>query len=93
MVNKHLAQICGELDEKTPPEIIVSAKKRRPFGSILDGGQTLTNGKHHLLKTFHPNDLINCTYLTAKDERGQQFCAKIVKKIINNDEQLEKHPE
>ena len=38
---------------------------------------------------FAPNDLINCTYLTAPDEDGQRFRAKIIQKIVEHEDALE----
>ena len=49
------------------------------------------------MSNFSPDDLINRTYLTAPDETGQRFRAKITRKIIEDVEAhqkgLEEHPD
>ena len=45
------------------------------------------------LPTIDPNDIIGRTYLTPPDEEGQVFRARIVRKIIEQEEDLERHPE
>ena len=42
---------------------------------------------------FAPDDLINRTYLTAPDEDGQRFRAKIIQKIVEHEDALEQEPE
>jgi Reverse transcriptase (RNA-dependent DNA polymerase) len=42
---------------------------------------------------FEPDELINRTYLTDPDERGQRFRAKIVQKIIETGKTLQDHPD
>ena len=43
--------------------------------------------------TFKPDELINRTYLTKPDGKGQRFRAKIVQKIIDNETSLQERPE
>ena len=42
---------------------------------------------------FAPDNLINRTYLTAPDEDGQRFRAKIIQKIVEHEDALEQEPE
>ena len=44
------------------------------------------------MATIDPDDLINWTYLTEPDESGQRFRAKIVQKILDNEEERDKDP-
>jgi hypothetical protein len=43
--------------------------------------------------TIKPEDIINRTYLTPPDEKGQQFRAQIVQKIVEHEAGLEVEPE
>ena len=42
---------------------------------------------------FAPDNLINLTYLTAPDEDGQRFRAKIIQKIVEHENTLEQEPD
>ena len=46
----------------------------------------------NLYKVFKPDDLINRTYVTERDEEGQSFRAKIVEKIIERDHARDNDP-
>jgi len=69
-----------DVPEKTVPEIIKSP--RTPDGK-----------ERKVMITFKPDDLINRTYLTAPDDQGQQFRAKILEKIVENENAREQDPE
>jgi hypothetical protein len=46
------------------------------------------------MSVIAPNDLITRTYLTEPDANtGERFRAKIVKKIVSLEKELEEHPE
>ena len=52
------------------------------------GGGTLRT-----LPVIDPDELIRRTYLTEPDEKGQRFRAKVVRKIEEHDDDVEKNPE
>jgi len=73
----------GTFDTKESSQVHFEFLKSPPRYSFDDSGIYINGneaqGSH--FKTFHPDELINRTYLTPEDEKGQRFRAKIVEKL------------
>ena len=80
--NLRLDSASGETTTSKPIEIV----KARSNPEVE--GEDRTS-----MVVFEPDDLINKTYLTEPDDEGQRFRAKIVQKIVDNNNAIEQNPD
>jgi len=65
-----------------------------PGGLDLDSFPSNEDGtKLSHLPTFHPSDLVGCTFLLDPQEDGQRFCTRIVEALEDHDAKLHCKPE
>jgi len=76
--NLRLSQLEGEPSDRPIREFIKSHS---------------TEGRMKTLPRVDPDELIGRTFLTQPNENGETFRARVVRKIVQHDEDIENHPD
>ena len=90
-----VTSVCFPLQGESNSEIheVVKSPPRSPLTQFQLNGTTLERNA----KFLDPDDLLNRTYLTSPDERGQRYRATITEKIVQGVDEygnkLRAHPD
>ena len=89
--------VRSALDESERNVRLDNKDKEESTKPIVEVIKSRTNAEGNppkkALYFIEPDDIINRTYLTEPDEKGQRFRAKIVQKVQEHEEGLEQQPE